>query len=216
MTRRHLHGRLDRVARALEKKRATDQVDKNRSREFTIDPLLAEAVVKDSERLWSLTSRFRKQLTAEESDEKRTLKERVADLAVKVVLPVPYGRDEMYRDQNRLGELWRKTGMRGLQPSDSEGLEIGELKARKIAYAYQTDEGRAWRRIEELENTNRRTIAVIDEILRLHEAYPPLPEDPGEPACTTLRRMRELCFESLKDEKRSLEKYSKKYPNREW
>jgi hypothetical protein len=217
MSTRRLQARLDRVARSLDIAGGTGQTDEDRLHEFTIDPELAEMLCKDSEHLNSLNSRFWEALTAEETAELAALKERVPSLANKVVLPVPYGRDELCRDRNRVNEL-RERRLRMGHSKETDDIEETQLTARMLAYSYQTDEGRAWRRIDEIMWPDRyRTIAELDEVHRLHALYPPLPPDPdghwGRLA-NSLDAMRNVLIEGLNDEKLRHEKFAKKYPNR--
>lgn len=100
--------------------------------------------------------------------------------------------------------------------TETDDIEETQLTARMLVYSYQTDEGRAWRRIDEIVWADRyRTIAELDEVLRLHALYPPLPPDPGSIA-NSFDAIRNVLIERLNDEKLMNEKFAKKYPNRRW
>jgi len=208
MSTRSLRARLDRLARFL---KVDDVVDKNedRTQEYTIDSELAQALSEASNRMNSLERRVKrwsqKPLTAEEEAEERLLEETISAMAMRAVLPVPYGRDEAIRDRNRKNALRRRR---------ISGAEAIQLAAREIAYSYQSPEGRAWKRIAELETLmrkGRKTTAQIDEVLRLHSEYPPLPPDQDEPSWRSLQAYRKVGIESLREQRRQLEEAEKKY-----
>ena len=65
-------------------------------------------------------------------------------------------------------------------------------------------------------HSGQRTIANIDEILRLEAQYPPLPPDPGDPLDKAIQAFRVGEIKSLREERRQLEIRRKKHPDRLW
>jgi hypothetical protein len=180
MSTRSLRARLDRLIRA---KSAILQ-ERDRARDFTINPALAEAIRDDYNRLGMLVRN--RPRNAPESPEETTLRAHIAERAKAVSLPPEYGPREQFSDRDRLDAIHCKQ----MSPpqcgggilSDAEDAEEAQLRARVEAFN-ETPEGRARNRIFELvlRSFVRISAAEKAELDRLKELYPELPLVPNDP-----------------------------------
>ena len=177
MSPRAFRRRLDRLERAIEK---AEQQNKDHihelqgTHEFTIDPASAKALLCDDNRLSDLDSVLRKEpLTAKEIEEKRILRERISHVASKIALQPGHGLTEAWEDYCRLDAL-RLVLFERKVFTDAQTIEVAQLRARIMAYKFQSTEGRAWLRIRDLQG--KRTglsLDELDELIHLIKLYPP-------------------------------------------
>ena len=225
MSPRAFRRRLDRLERSIEKaeQQNKDHIhelqNKDRTHEFTIDPASAKALLCDDNRLSDLDYVLRKEpLTAKEIEEKRILRERISDVASKIALPPGYGLTEAWEDYCRLDAL-RLLLPRNQVFTDAQTIEIAQLRARIMAYKFQSPEGRAWLRIRDLQG--KRTglsLDELDELIHLIKLYPPFLRDshtPLEGAFTGFVWYQTILndYQERRD-RQALAERKKKYPER--
>jgi hypothetical protein len=163
--------------------RLSPSISTDGARDFTIDQTLAKALRDDKERLNELLrkryapSQHGGPLTAAEVEEESNLPARIAERARTIVLPVGYGAREALRDANRLVKLFYKriTPPCGGGPlTEAEDAEEAQLTAQVAAFA-ETTEGRALRRIRDLEVRGISAVlsdAEQNELESLQKLYP--------------------------------------------